>query len=88
MYTLSVEGIVGQTTHKTLSFHFSPISITSCLRRKVTRLSQCIHIHGLGEPGNEVNLNLVSGPNPATRPKPNRKGGAQVLGLCSRMKPL
>ena len=85
MYTPSVKGIVGQTTHKTLSFCFS---ITSCLRRKDTRLSQCIHIHGLGEPGNEVNLNLVSGLNPATRPKPNRKGGAQILGLCSRMKPL
>ena len=38
-YTSSVERIVGWTTHKTLPFCFSTISITSCLRRKDTRLS-------------------------------------------------
>ena len=33
-YTPNVERIVGWTTRKTLPFRFSPILITSCLRRK------------------------------------------------------
>ena len=38
-YTQSVELIVGWTMYKALPFCFSPILITSCLRRKDTRLS-------------------------------------------------
>ena len=37
-----------------LLFCFSPISITSCLRTKDTRLCPHIHIRVLGEPGNEA----------------------------------
>ena len=51
-YTPSVELIVGWTTRKKLPFCFSPISITSCLQRKDTRLFPQIHIHVPGELGN------------------------------------
>ena len=74
MYTPSVEGIVGQTTHKTLSFCFSITPDSPSVYTFMVQVS--------------LGMRLVSGPNPATRPKPNRKGGAQILGLCSRVKPL
>ena len=38
-YMPSIECIVSWTTHKTLPFCFSTVSITSCLHRKDTRLS-------------------------------------------------
>ena len=50
--------IVGWLTCKMLPFCFGPILIISCLRRKNIRLSPAIHIHVLGEPGNEADISL------------------------------
>ena len=55
-HTLSIEHTVDWTTHKVLPFCFSPILITSCLHREDTSLSLRIHIHVLGEPGNETTI--------------------------------
>ena len=55
--TLSYTPSIELCAKRCLSF-FSPISIVSCLHvhRKDTRLSPRIHIHILGEPGNEARL--------------------------------